>query len=97
MTAVLVAILCLFTGGAGALIAWSVTHDPLGRVLTGQLRRKIVVTLKSGSTFQGVLSEADRYALVLQGTETLNPDGSRIRVDGELVLLRDDVGYIQRP
>lgn len=97
MTAVLTAILCLFAGLTGALIAWSLTHDPIGRVLGERLRRKVVVTLKAGSTFGGVLAEADRYAIVLQGAESLKPDGSRISVDGELVVLREDVAYIQRP
>jgi len=92
-----VVILCLFSGLIGALIAWSLTHEPIGRVLSGQVRRKIIVTLKSGATFQGVLSEADRYAIVLQSTESLNPDGSRLSVDGEFIILRADVGYIQRP
>lgn len=97
MTEIGVAILCLFSGLIGALIAWSAVHDPLGSVLTNRLRSAVVVTLKSSETYRGVLYEADSHALVLRNTEALSTDGSRLIVDGELVILRGDVSVIQRP
>lgn len=97
MTEVLVAILCLFSGAAGALIAWSVTHEPIGSVLRNRIRRQIIVTLKSEQSYRGVLWEADAHAFVLRSAELLNADHTSVVVDGELLVLREDVRYLQRP
>lgn len=57
----------------------------------------MIVTLKSGEGYRGVLFEEDRHALVLRNAEALNPDGTRVLVDGELIVLRPDVAYLQLP
>ena len=64
------------------------------RTLERRARRKVVVTTKSGTSFQGVLHDSDARSLVLC-TATLVPDGTPI--DGELVLERADVEMIQFP
>lgn len=90
---VLLPILVAAAGVAG----WWFTREPLGHVLHDRLRSTVLVTLKSGETYQGALFDADAHSVVLRGTESLGSDGSRVSVDGELLILRGDVAYIQRP
>lgn len=68
------------------------------RLLRSRLRETVVVTLKSKASFRGVLFEVDDRTVVLRDAEALDPsDGARIKVDGEMVLARGDVEYMQRP
>lgn len=69
------------------------------RVITSRLRERVVVTLKSGASFAGVLFSHDRTALVLREVDALgvNEDKTDLRLDGELIALFADVDYIQRP
>jgi small nuclear ribonucleoprotein (snRNP)-like protein len=69
------------------------------RVLRSRLRRKVIVTLKTGDAFQGLLFEADRQALVLREAVGVGagPAGAHVGVDGELLILLADVAYLQIP
>lgn len=69
------------------------------RVITSRLRERVIVTLKTGESFAGVLFSHDRGALVLRETEALGAaeDRSDVRLDGELIVLLPDVAFIQRP
>lgn len=69
------------------------------RVLSARLREHVVVTLKTGESFSGVLFSHDNKALVLRGTEALHAgeNGGNLPIDGELIALLPDVAYIQRP
>lgn len=60
-----------------------------------RLRRQVIVTLKSGTTFAGVLYEADRSGLVLRNTEAISQSGNRTSVDGEVLVLTGDVDFVQ--
>jgi hypothetical protein len=59
------------------------------------------VTLKSGETFRGTLWMHDGATLVLRSSQQLTPgDGEQIEataVDGELILLAENVAFLQRP
>lgn len=68
-------------------------------VLRRRRLNRIIVTLKSGSSFSGILWMHDRDALVLRQSTALNvaPDQSEVGVDGELILLRSEIDYVQRP
>ena len=68
-------------------------------VIRTRLRSKVVVTLKSGAAFGGVLWEHDRTALVLRGAYAIGAAdrGENLPVDGELILYAVDVEYIQKP
>jgi hypothetical protein len=59
----------------------------------------VLVTLKSGESFSGVLWEADGGALVLRETSAIGAGEKRtdLPLDGELLILLPDVAYIQRP
>lgn len=67
------------------------------RLIRNRLRHRVVVTLKSGAAFEGVLYEADSEALVLREAKQVNETRGPVPVDGELVLFRADVDYLQLP
>lgn len=66
-------------------------------VLDERLLATVVVTLKSGTAFRGVLYAEDSGAVVLCNAEQLTADGATPRADGEIIILREDVDYVQRP
>lgn len=69
------------------------------RLLRERLCDKVVVTLKSGPSFSGVLFKVDDRTVILRDTQALEagPGGGPAAVDGELVLFRSDIDYLQRP
>lgn len=67
----------------------------MNRVLRLRLRSQVIVTLKSGSAFRGVLMESDRQALVVRNAEHLGGPEGATPVDGEIVLMVADVLFIQ--
>lgn len=69
------------------------------RLLRDRLRRKVLVTLKTGETFSGVLYEVDSESIVLRNAEApdAGPRGATVGVDGELLILRPDVAFVQLP
>lgn len=69
------------------------------RVIASRLRDRVIVTLKSGESFGGILYSHDDKALVLRETQALGA-GERstdLPLDGELIVLLPDVAYIQKP
>ena len=69
------------------------------RLLRERLRRRVILTTKAGETFAGVLYAADSEAVVLRQAEALGVGerGSNLVVDGEVLILRVDVSFIQLP
>ena len=69
------------------------------RLLQERVCDKVVVTLKTGAAFSGVLFKADERSLVLRDTQALGagPAGDHLAVDGELILFRSDIDFLQRP
>lgn len=70
----------------------------MNQVIKKRLHYRVLVTLKSGAAFDGVLWETDRQAMVLRDAQLL-PGGqqSPVPVDGELLVLWADVDFMQRP
>jgi small nuclear ribonucleoprotein (snRNP)-like protein len=77
-----------------AVLAWLRRPD---RLLSGSVKRRCLVTCKDGSAFQGVLYDTDRVSLVLRNASTLDERGQPAAVDGEVLVLRADVAYLQLP
>lgn len=69
------------------------------RLLRSRLRRRVIVTLKDQSAFSGVLFEVDSEALLLREAAQLDagPKREPVGVDGELLILRADLAYLQIP
>jgi small nuclear ribonucleoprotein (snRNP)-like protein len=66
------------------------------RLLRRRMKSEVVATLKSGAAFRGVLMDVDPRTLILRNAEILNGEPKRVVVDGELVLSRVEVNYLQR-
>lgn len=64
-----------------------------------RLRRQVIVTLKTGEAFSGVLFDVDKELLVLRKAAMLDfpAAGAETQVDGEVLVLRQDVAYLQLP
>ena len=63
------------------------------------LRQRCLVTLKDGSAFAGVLYLVHPEGIVLREASQLDagPKREPVGVDGELLILRPDLAYIQVP
>lgn len=67
------------------------------RVLRSRTKRRVMVTTRDGTWFAGVLYEHDRRSIVLRSTTTETADGATAQVDGEVLILTEDVAHIQFP
>ena len=68
------------------------------RILRDRLYRSTVVTLKGGSTWEGVLVAQDGEAVVLRNVVHLVEGADRVTpADGELVFFRAEVLFLQFP
>lgn len=90
VSAVALAVLAVILFAATTLSA----HD---RLIRRRIRDRVVVTLKSGSAFNGVLHEVDGRTFVLRNAKVLTGPADAVPVDGELLVHRHDVDYLQRP
>lgn len=82
-----------------SMLGWAmVTLTSRDRLIRRRMREKVIVTMKSGEAFMGVLAEADSRSFVLRDAKALTDATARpVPVDGELVLDRAQVEYMQRP
>lgn len=61
-----------------------------------RLRKSVIVTLKDGTAFAGVLWAVDPEIVVLRNTVSLG-DEKRVPVDGEVLLERGEIAFYQLP
>lgn len=68
-------------------------------MLSSRFRERVLVTTKSGPTFDGVLYSCDDKAIVLRSSSAVGEGENRadLPLDGELIVLMADVAFIQRP
>lgn len=73
--------------------------EPVPSPVERLTRERLIVTLKSGAAFEGVLWEVDDRALVLRSAVALGAAerGENLPVDGELLLFVADVAHVQKP
>ena len=68
----------------------------MNNVLKRRMRAKVLVTTKSHGSFEGVLWDVDREALVLRQAVQIGDNAKPVAaVDGELLIFVADVAYIQ--
>jgi hypothetical protein len=79
-----------------AIVAAVVWHaiDVLGTRRLA-LRRKVLVNLHSGVAFKGVLWARRGRLLVLKGAELLEPNADPVTLDGDTIVDRDQVAWVQ--
>lgn len=79
-------------------VAWFLWFTS-GSVLRRSLHERVLVTLKSGEGFEGVLFRADRrsWELVQAKAVGAGDRGADVPVDGALVIPADNVAFCQRP
>lgn len=66
------------------------------RVFLNLVKERLVITLKNGECFEGVLLAHDRKVIRLTEAKQLGREAN-VPVDGELYLIRSEVNYMQRP
>lgn len=66
------------------------------RIVKGLIRTKFLVTTKRGETWHGVLLDADPTTLLLADAALVAGDGTRTTADGQILIQRADVSYLQR-
>lgn len=59
------------------------------------VHRRVVVNLKSGRGIEGVVVGMDGPLIVVKDATVMEPNAPSGRVDGEVVVHREDVDFIQ--
>ena len=67
------------------------------RVLRARTKRRVLVTTHDGTWFTGVLFGHDRRSFLLREVATEAEGGGHAVVDGEVLILAEDVAHIQFP
>lgn len=69
------------------------------RILSSRFRDRVLVTLKTGAAFDGILYSADKSAIVLRQVSAVGEGENKtnLPLDGELILMLADVAWLQRP
>ena len=57
--------------------------------------KQIIINTKTDRAFRGLLWEKRRRILVLRSVEMVKPGGDVVKVDGEVVIERENVDFIQ--
>lgn len=95
MTILLAALLV----AACAALAFTLWRSTASGLLADRRRRQVLVTLKTGEAFSGVLFAVDREAIVLREAVAVayGARSENVAVDGEALILRSDIAYLQLP
>lgn len=66
------------------------------RIVAQMRRDRISITTHKGLTIEGVLLEADEKSLLLTDAAEVGAGGEKTPADGQVVIPRCDVAYIQK-
>ena len=58
-------------------------------------RERVILNTKSGRAFRGVLWAYHRRFAILKAAELLNPGGQLVPVDGEVIVPKEEIEFIQ--
>lgn len=69
------------------------------RLLNKRLLSRVVVTLKNGQSFEGLLYQLDAQAWFLRDASAVGvgDKNTNLPLDGEVVLLTSEIAFAQRP
>lgn len=65
------------------------------RIIRGYLRHRLLVTTHEDLTWEGVVMDIDTHTVSLWKAVAISADGKRVPADGEVLLPRTDVAYMQ--
>lgn len=67
--------------------------------LRSRSRSRVLVTLKTGAAFDGVLFESDRRLWVLRSAQAIGAGDrdTNVPVDGEVLIFTADIEFVQKP
>ena len=88
----------IFLAVLAAALTVALVPTVWGTVRNGYRTRRrstVIVNLTTGTVFRGVLWSTDRDLLVLRGAQILH-QGEGQPVDGEVIVERDAVEFVQR-
>ena len=93
---VAIAVLLVLILIAAALLAWRLSRPS---VLGSALRERVIVTLKTGEGYDGLLFRVDgkTWELVQAAALGVGERGADVPVNGTLLIPADNVAYAQRP
>ena len=57
--------------------------------------RKVIVNLKTDRAFRGVLWKKRRRYVVLRNAELLKGQGETVPMDGEVLIMSDNIDFVQ--
>lgn len=77
-----------------AAVVWHWLDLFAARRLT--VRQRVLVQLRSGKAFTGVLWARRGRSLVVKSAELLEPGSAPVVMDGDVILDRDQVEFVQR-
>jgi hypothetical protein len=66
------------------------------RILRALVRQRFLLTTHQGQTWDGVVMEVDERSIVLREASTVSVGGEKVAADGEVLIPRGDVAYMQR-
>ncbi len=95
MTALLVIAALILAVAVGIAVLVVRGHRAVDSLVREHLLDRYIVTIDHGETFSGLLAKVDARTLVLRDVKVTSSDDAP--VDGELVLRRDSIVYMQKP
>lgn len=66
-------------------------------ILGHVVRRRVVITLKSGTSVMGVVTSAKRSFCLVRDASVMERGGQPMPADGEVLVEREHIDYIQIP
>ena len=68
------------------------------RIIRERVSETVIVTLKQGQAFEGVLWDADDRCWVLRNAQAIGAakGGGALPLDGEVIVLTGDILHVQR-
>lgn len=75
---------------------WYHSHLRHEQALRSRICHEVIVTLKTGESFSGILFDRDALVMVLRSAADLQPQAP-VPVDGELLIRWENVAYVQLP
>ncbi len=61
----------------------------------GLVKNKVIINMKSGNAFEGILWDQAGSLIVLRHARLLSPQSPPVDVDGEVIIERSDIEFIQ--